>query len=87
MEQGVARSTVVRHEVIHRFSVISARKSPTQGSSQFIVAQTSSRWVLEVVLQYPEEEHHGEYEARIFQDSPKVLFLVSVLFKYLPQHP
>ena len=73
MEQGVARSTVVRHEVIHRVQCnIGTKEVLPKGLLRFIVAQTfNAEEVLEVVLQYPEEEHHGEYEARIFQQLPE----------------
>ena len=73
MEQGVSRSTVVRHEVIHRVQCnVGTKEVLPKGLLRFIVAQTfNAEEVLEVVLQYPEEEHHSEYEARIFQQLPE----------------
>ena len=73
MEQGVARSTVVRHEVIHRIQCnIGTKEVLPKPVLRHIVAQNfTADEVLEVVLQYPEEEHHGEYEARIFQELPE----------------
>lgn len=73
MEQGVARSTVLRHEIIHRIQCnIGTKEVLPKSWLRLIVAQTfTADEVLEVVLQYSEEEHHGEYEARIFQDLPE----------------
>ena len=75
MEQGIARSTVVRHEVIHRIQCnIGTKEVLPKGILRYMVAQNfEADEVLDVILNYPEVEHHGEYEARLFQDYPEGL--------------
>lgn len=75
MEQRIARSTVVRHEIFHRIQCNLGLKEiiPEPLLTHVVASTISDEEVLTVLLMYDEREHQGEFEARVFQNAPEGL--------------
>lgn len=73
MEKGVARSTVIRHEIIHRIQCNIGVKEviPENVLSQVVRYTMTDEETLGVLLLYDHEDHQGEFEARVFQNLPE----------------
>lgn len=73
MEKGVARSTVIRHEIIHRIQCNIGVKEviPEEVLTQVIRYTMTDEETLGVLLLYDHEDHQGEFEARVFQNLPE----------------
>lgn len=73
MEKGVARSTVIRHELIHRIQCNIGVKEviPENVLSQVVRYTMTDEETLGVLLLYDHEDHQGEFEARVFQNLPE----------------
>ena len=72
MEKGVARSSVIRHEIVHRIQCNIGVKEviPEDVLTQVIRYTMSDEETLGVLLLYDHEDHQGEFEARVFQNLP-----------------
>lgn len=70
---GISRSTVVRHEVIHRIQCnIGVKEVIPEKVLAYIVDNTfRDRDVLSVLLYYEGPDRRGEFEARVFQNLPE----------------
>lgn len=75
MNKRIARSTVVRHEIVHRIQCNIGVKEviPEPILRYFVANSISDEEVLGVLLMYDEREHQGEFEARVFQNFPEGL--------------